>query len=230
MNAKRKALAALSSLLIGVGTACAGGSSTDTTNTTAAAETEVVDDVAAPAELTAADATTTDATTTEATTTEATTTDASSTDATTTEDAAATSSGGPQSGPGGGVEASSVASVDDLVALIQEAYGDPSLGLQRGHQPVESILIEVLGISHDEMHVRMEAGQNLAAVATDLGIDPQTLIDALVASQSSAIDNLAASGTISEDEAADYLDALEEAFTFRVTWNGSDDTPTFSGI
>ena len=69
--------------------------------------------------------------------------------------------------------------------------------MHRGHQDVESTLIEVLGISHDEMHVRMETqGQNLAAVATDLGIDPQTLIDALVETRSPAIDTLLESGTI----------------------------------
>ena len=124
-----------------------------------------------------------------------------------------------------------MSTVDDLVGMIQEAYGDPGLGLHRGHQPVESTLIEVLGISHDEMHVRMETmGQNLAAVATDLGIDPQVLIDALVDSWSPAIDSLLADGTITSDETDAYRAALEEAFTFRVTWNGEDTTPTFTGI
>ena len=135
-------------------------------------------------------------------------------------------------GPGGpsSIDPSSVSSVSELDALIQDAYGDPGLGLHRGHQPVEATLIDVLGISHDEMHVRMDAGQNLAAVAEDLGIDPQTLIDALVEQYQPAIDTLESDGTISADEAAEYHDALVEAFTFRVTWNGSDATPTFSGI
>lgn len=133
-------------------------------------------------------------------------------------------------GPGIAVSASSVSTEEQLVALIQEAYGDGGLGLQRGHQPVESTLIEVLGITHDEMHVRMDAGQNLAAVATDLGIDPQTLIDALVDSWSPAIDSLVESGAITQSEADAYHDALEDAFTFRVTWNGSDATPVFSGL
>lgn len=129
------------------------------------------------------------------------------------------------------VDVSSVTTEEQLVALVQEAYGDASLGLHRGHQPVESVLDEVLGISHDELHVRMEEqGQNLAAVATDLGIDPQTLVDALVASWSPAIDTLLADGTITQDEADAYRAALEEAFTFRVTWDGQTATPTFSGL
>ena len=64
---------------------------------------------------------------------------------------------------------------DGLVDLINEAYGDGSLGLHRGHQDVEGTLIDVLGISHDEMHVRMETqGQNLAAVATTRSASPGT--------------------------------------------------------
>ena len=67
--------------------------------------------------------------------------------------------------------------------MIQEAYGDAGLGLHRGHQPAHGVLDEVLTISHDEPRVRMEEqGQNLAAVAEDIGVDPQTLHDALVES------------------------------------------------
>ena len=119
---------------------------------------------------------------------------------------------------------------EELVALVQEAHGDGALDLHRGHQPVQDVLDEVLGISHEELHVRMEAGQNLAAVATDLGIDQQTLVDALVESWSPAIDAVLASGEITEEEAEQYRAALEEAFTFRVTWDGAAATPTFSGL
>lgn len=134
-------------------------------------------------------------------------------------------------GPGDGMSAASVSTEAELVELIQEAYGDASLGLHRGHQDVESTLIDVLGISHDEMHVRMEAqGQNLAAVATDLGIDPQTLIDALVDTRSPAIDTLLESGTITQEQADAYLDELEQAYTFRVTWDGQEATPTAEAV
>lgn len=138
---------------------------------------------------------------------------------------------GMEGGPGAAVDPETVTTEEELIALVQDAYGDASLGLHRGHQPVEETLIEVLGISHDEMHVRMEEqGQNLAAIATDLDIDPQTLIDALVDSWSPAIDNLVADGTLTEDEGEQYLAALEEAFTYRVTWDGEEATPTFAGI
>jgi hypothetical protein len=137
---------------------------------------------------------------------------------------------GAQGGGPGGVDVSSVISEEQLIELIQDAYGDAGLGLHRGHQPVEDVLDEVLATSHDELHVRMDSGQNLAAVAEDIGVDPQDLIDALVESWSPAIDNLLASGTITEDEAEQYRGALEEAFTFRVNWDGEEATPTFSGL
>jgi hypothetical protein len=134
-------------------------------------------------------------------------------------------------GPGGGVAATSVTTEAQLVELIQEAYGDASLGLHRGHQDVESTLIDVLGISHDEMHVRMESqGQNLAAVATDLGIDPQALIDALVETRSPAIDTLLENRTITQEQADGYLRELEEAYTFRVNWDGQQATPTARAV
>lgn len=111
------------------------------------------------------------------------------------------------------------------------------MDLHRGHQPVQDVPDEVLGISHDELHVRMDAGQNLASVATDIGVDPQTLVDALVDSWSPAIDAVLASGEITlasgeitEDEAEQYREARAEAFGLRVNRNGEDATPTFSGL
>ena len=176
----------------------------------------------------AADATTSLETTTSTSQSSETTESSTTESGDTSSDSAAA---GDMGGPGGAVDPSSVTTEDELVALIQEAYGDASLGLHRGHQPVEDVLTEVLTISHDELHVRMEEqGQNLAAVAEDLGIDPQTLIDALVESWSPAIDNLLDNGTITQDQADAYLAALEEAFTFRVTWDGQEATPTFTGI
>ena len=92
------------------------------------------------------------------------------------------------------------------------------------------VLTEVLGITHAQMHERMDAGQNLAAAATDLGIDPQTLIDALVASWSPAVDQALAAGAITEAEATAYRAALTEAFSFKVTWDGEQATPTVTAL
>ena len=165
-------------------------------------------------------------TTTSSTTTTGTTESGGTTDGT----GGSSADGAPQGGGPGGVDVGSVSTEEQLIALVQQAYGDAGLGLHRGHQPVEGVLTEVLTISHDELHTRMDAGQNLAAVATDVGIDPQVLIDKLVESWSPAIDRVLATGAITADEAQQYRAALREAFTFRVTWNGTDPTPAFSGL
>ncbi len=163
-------------------------------------------------------------------------TDTATTDTATTDTGPATTEtsatdGRGRDGGGGNVSAASVSSEQELITLINSAYGDPGLGLHRGHRPVEATLIDFLGISHDEMHVRMEAeGQNLDAVATDLGLDDQDLVAALTDSWSPAIDTLVENGTITEDQASNYRQALTDAFTYRVTWNGSDPTPTFTGV
>ncbi len=166
-----------------------------------------------------------------ATTSAATSTSQAATTATGDTANAASQPGGGAAGGPGGVDVSSVSTEAQLVALIQEAYGDAGLDLHRGHQPVQDVLDEVLSISHEELHVRMEEqGQNLAAVAEDLGVGQQTLIDALTESWSPAIDTLLANDTITQAQADAYLKALEEAFTFRVTWDGTTQTPTFSGL
>ena len=171
---------------------------------------------------------------TASTTTASTTTTTSSAAATTEEEEAAPVAGdgrGAAGGGPGGTDVDSVTTEAALVQLVQEAYGEASLGLHRGHQPIEDVLAAVLVISHDELHVRMEEqGQNLAAVAEDLDIDPQTLIDALVTKYTPAIDALAAAGTITTDQGDAYVAALEEAFTYRVTWDGAEATPTFTGL
>ncbi|MGV0111130.1 hypothetical protein [Arthrobacter sp. CP30] len=177
-------------------------------------------------------------TTASSTTDSSATTTSSSASATATESAAGSTigtgtpleGGMPAGGPGGEVDASSVTTEDELIALIQEAYGDAGLDLHRGHMPVQDVLDEVLTISHEELHVRMGAGQNLSDIADELGVGTQTLVDALVESWSPAIDNLLASGTITQEQADAYAAALEEAFTYRVTWDGEEATPTFDGL
>ena len=58
----------------------------------------------------------------------------------------------------------------------------------------------------------------------------EALVDALVESRASAVDAVLAAGEITEAEAEQYRAALEEAFTFRVTWDGQEATPTFTGL
>lgn len=217
----RNALVA-TALSLGLLAACGGTDASETAVASTDTDTTVVDE---------ATATDTEAATGDTTNDE---TEAAATEAETTETATSTDSGGPGGrggGPGGAVDVASVSTEEELIALVQEAYGDGALDLHRGHQPVQDVLNAVLAISHEELHVYMEEqDMNLAAVATAIGVDPQTLIDALVEAWSPAIDNVVASGAITDDEAAQYLDDLEAAFTFRVTWDGVEAEPTYTGI
>lgn len=196
--------AAIAAVSVTTGLAACGASTTGSTSAGSSSNTAAVT-----------------STTASSTSSTASTTDSGSTQA------AAPDGGG---GPGGGVDVSSVTTVEQLDALIQEAYGEASLGLHRGHQPVESVLNDTLGISHEELHTRMDAGQNLATIADDVGVGSDKLIAALVDSWSPAIDTLEKNGTITAAKADEYRAALKEAFTFKVTWDGQEATPTFSGI
>ena len=55
--------------------------------------------------------------------------------------AAAPQGGMPAGGGPGGVDVDGVTTEEQLVELIQEAYGDASLDLHRGHQPVQDVLV-----------------------------------------------------------------------------------------
>ena len=85
---------------------------------------------------------------TSAGTTAATTSSSASTGSSSTTDGTGTAAarpgrGGPGSGGPGGVDVSAVTTEDQLIALVQEAYGDGSLDLHRGHQPVQDVLDEL---------------------------------------------------------------------------------------
>ncbi len=62
------------------------------------------------------------------------------------------------------------------------------------------------------------------------GVEVSSVSTALVEAWSPAIDDLLAGGEITEAEAEQYRAALEEAFTFRVNWDGEEATPTLSGL
>lgn len=117
---------------------------------------------------------------------------------------------------------SAISTEAELVTLIgRDGCGDGALDLHRGHQPIQTVLDEVLGISHDDLHERMtERRQSLGAVATDLGVGAQRLTSALIDYFGAAIDTLLAAGTISTEKAAQYRSDLQQAIEFRVNWDG----------
>ena len=109
----------------------------------------------------------------------------------------------------------------DLEDLVETAYGTGRLGLHRGHSPIESVLAAFLGIDHEQMHVYMEEQNlNLAATAEQLGLDPAKLVATLTTSFTPFVRSAVANGVITEQEAAQWRDKIEDAFRRRVYWQG----------
>lgn len=123
---------------------------------------------------------------------------------------------------GGGVSFDgTVDEAADLNDLLDTAWGDGSLGLHRGHMPIENVLVAFLGISHEQMHVYMEEqGMNLAAVAEELGLDPENLVESLTYSFLPYIEDGVENGVITEDEVASWTEQVREQFSDRVYWEG----------
>ncbi len=84
-------------------------------------------------------------------------------------------------------------------------------------------LAETLGLDADEIRAELEAGKSLADIATAQGIDPQTLIDEMVADIQAHLDEAVANGRIDE---TDVADKLAEA-TQRATDMVNGDLPAF---
>jgi len=110
--------------------------------------------------------------------------------------------------------------VEDLEALVVDAWGDGGLGLHRGHAQVENVLEAFLGINHDEMHDYMDDGFNLGDLAVELGRDPDDLVETLTASYAPYVNEGVANGVITEVEAAEWIDLLRTEFNDRVYWDG----------
>ena len=74
----------------------------------------------------------------------------------------------------------------------------------------------LLGIDVEELRAAFQDGQTLAEVADANGVDPQSIIDAQVASATERINAAVESGDLTADEAADKLADVEERVTTRV--------------
>lgn len=111
--------------------------------------------------------------------------------------------------------------ISDLEDLVTTANGIGELDLHRGHSPIESVLEEFLGISHEKMHIYMERdGLNLAGTCEVLGILPENLIQTLTNSFVPYVDQGIALGLITQAEKLEWVDRIKTGFHNRVYWKG----------
>jgi uncharacterized protein YidB (DUF937 family) len=85
-----------------------------------------------------------------------------------------------------------------------------------------AVAASTLGMDPDELWAALlEEDQTLAEIAKARGVDPQTIIDAIIAAETTLIDKMVASGEITNEEAEELKALLEEevrGFVEGVNW------------
>ncbi|MGA0036093.1 MAG: hypothetical protein ACO3HT_08185 [Ilumatobacteraceae bacterium] len=87
---------------------------------------------------------------------------------------------------------------------------------RRGKMASPETLAEVLGIDVETLRAEFAAGKSIADIASEQGIEIETVVDALVAEVETHLDEHVADGSLSEDEAADKLAKAEAMISERV--------------
>ena len=119
------------------------------------------------------------------------------------------------------------AQADAVVAQLQDAM--PERGGRMGHGGMghrgggeigrilgetSDVLTGVLGIDADTLQTELRDGKSLADIATENGVDPQAVIDALVAEATTEIDQAVTDGKMDADRAdqmkADLADRIAD--------------------
>jgi len=106
----------------------------------------------------------------------------------------------------------------DAVAehLAGQAPDRPHRGERRGPGFDGEVVADLIGIDADEVLDSLRNGATIAELAEANGVDPQTVIDALVAEAESHLDLAVENGRLTADEAADRLDQVTERITRHV--------------
>lgn len=122
------------------------------------------------------------------------------------------------------VEAGTItqAQADAVIAAIEEAgppddgHGGPGMRGGRGGPGLEAAAAAI-GITEDELRTALRDGGTLAEVAEANGVEPQTVIDALVAELQNRLDQKVADGDLTQEEADEKLASGTERITERMT-------------
>lgn len=107
------------------------------------------------------------------------------------------------------------AQVDAVVTALKDA--EP-LGGQRGGGPRGggadlSVAATTIGVTADELRTALESGQSIADVAKSKNVDPQAVIDAMVAAMNQRLADSVSSGKLTQEKA----DELAASATTRIT-------------
>ena len=92
----------------------------------------------------------------------------------------------------------------------------PPAGPRGGGMPHSAAAAAAIGISEDDLRAALQQGQSLAQVAQAHNVDPQKVIDALVADELKELDQRVASGEITQAQADARKTDLTQHITDRV--------------
>jgi len=119
------------------------------------------------------------------------------------------------------------AQADKIKAKMQEkakAFGGSHGGSGHDHGGHLGASLDtvatLLGTTPADLRTALQGGKTLGALATEKGVDPQTVIDALVVAAATKIDEGVAAGKIDAAKAAKAKEGLAERFTKMVNEGG----------
>ena len=123
-------------------------------------------------------------------------------------------------------ETSSTSDTTEGAPVAPLHHGEPHRdhGGPRGGGRAVEVLTGVLGLDADTLRSEFAAGKSVADVATEQGIAPDAVVDALVDDLATHLEERVAAGTFTQEEADAMIAAGELRFTDRL-----DDVPAFGG-
>jgi transposase-like protein len=96
-------------------------------------------------------------------------------------------------------------------AQVASAAGPGQGGGHGGIRVAGQTAAATIGVSPEELRSQIRGGKTVAQVATDHGVDPNTVVNAVVAALTQQIDQKAAAGTIDANRAAQAKQKLPNA-------------------
>lgn len=104
------------------------------------------------------------------------------------------------------------AQADAVASTLAESGPRGGPGGHRGRGQGLEVVAEAIGIDSDALREALQSGQTIAEVAEANGVDPQVVVDAMVANISEKLDEAVESGRLTQEEADERkADAPERA-------------------
>lgn len=112
---------------------------------------------------------------------------------------------------------------DESGETTERRDGEGRRGHKRGGCGPSEAVAEALGMDVDSLKAELEAGSTLAEVAEANGVDPNELVELMVADATERIDEKLAEGDLTEEEAAEKLANKTERIEDKVFGDDDDD-------